>query len=321
MIASTAQYTGFKNRFINACMRVAQRATSATVTAGTTVPTSSTGYPCVDRWFVYSTGANVTAAQVAGSSTTQNRLQITGAASVTAVGVGQRIEANNSYDLNGQTVTLSVDMANSVLTSVTWTANYATTANTFGTIGTPTKTQIATGTFTITSTVTQYAVQIAIPAAATTGIEILFTVGAQTSGTWTIGNPQIELGASATAFDARPLGTELALCQRYYESSFDIGVTPANGASGSVFASDNGVWFGYCHNNYTSGSVSFRVSKRTAPSIAFYGNSTVQWKVNNTFAANARVAANIGTNEFGVFQQNTAGYVTIAGHWDASAEL
>ena len=223
MIASTAQYTGYKNRFINACMRVSQRATSATVTAGTGVPTSSTGYPCVDRWFVYSTGANVTAAQVAGSSVTQNRLQITGAASVTAVGVGQRIEANNSYDLNGQVVTLSVDMANSVLTTVTWTASYATTANTFGTIGTPTKTQIATGTFTVNSTVTNYNAQITIPSAATTGIEVLFTVGAQTSGTWTIGNPQIELGASATAFDARPIGTEFLLCQRYYQTTIDNG--------------------------------------------------------------------------------------------------
>jgi hypothetical protein len=223
MIASTAQYTGYKNRFFNACMRVAQRATSATVTAGTTVPTSSTGYPCVDRWFVYSTGANVTAAQVAGSSTTQNRLQITGAASVTAVGVGQRIEVSNSYDLNGQVVTLSVDMANSVLTVVTWTASYATTANTFGTIGTPTKTQIATGTFTVNSTVTNYNAQITIPSAATTGIEVLFTVGAQTSGTWTIGNPQIELGASATAFDARPIGTEFLLCQRYYQTTIDNG--------------------------------------------------------------------------------------------------
>jgi len=222
-LTTTAQYTGYKNRFFNGCMRVAQRGTSATVTAGTAVPTSSTGYPCVDRWFVYSTGANVTAAQVAGSSTTQNRLQITGAASVTAVGVGQRIEANNSYDLNGQTVTLSVDMANSVLTSVTWTASYATTANTFGTIGTPTKTQIATGTFTVNSTVTQYTAQISIPAAATTGIEILFTVGAQTSGTWTIGNPQLELGTVATTFDARPLGAEFTLCQRYYQTTIDNG--------------------------------------------------------------------------------------------------
>jgi hypothetical protein len=258
MIASTAQYTGYKNRFFNACMRVAQRATSATVTAGTTVPTSSTGYPCVDRWFVYSTGANVTAAQVAGSSTTQNRLQITGAASVTAVGVGQRIEANNSYDLNGQTVTLSVDMANSVLTSVTWTANYATTANTFGTIGTPTKTQIATGTFTITSTVTQYAVQIAIPAAATTGIEILFTVGAQTSGTWTIGNPQIELGASATTFDARPLGTELALCQRYFQINGGTSGFPF--VQGAVNAA-----------NDTRASFPFPVSMRATPTTTIAG--------------------------------------------------
>jgi hypothetical protein len=266
MIASTAQYTGYKNRFFNACMRVAQRATSATVTAGTTVPTSSTGYPCVDRWFVYSTGANVTAAQVAGSSTTQNRLQITGAASVTAVGVGQRIEANNSYDLNGQTVTLSVDMANSVLTSVTWTANYATTANTFGTIGTPTKTQIATGTFTINSTVTQYAVQIAIPAAATTGIEILFTVGAQTSGTWTIGNPQIELGASATSFDYRPYGTELALCQRYFEKSYDIetalGTSTTNSSIRFRAPSTSVEW-----------PLNFSVKKRTAPTVTLYSTT------------------------------------------------
>lgn len=275
MIASTAQYTGYKNRFFNACMRVAQRATSATVTAGTTVPTSSTGYPCVDRWFVYSTGANVTAAQVAGSSTTQNRLQITGAASVTAVGVGQRIEANNSYDLNGQTVTLSVDMANSVLTSVTWTANYATTANTFGTIGTPTKTQIATGTFTITSTVTQYAVQIAIPAAATTGIEILFTVGAQTSGTWTIGNPQIELGASATAFDARPLGTELVLCQRYYQKYASISL---------AF---------YCYwdgsNNAVLGFY-YPVTPRTAPT-GIGVSSVSHFNVNNSTVGNPTATA------------------------------
>ena len=156
-----------RNRIINGNMYIAQRATSATVTAGTAVPTASTGYPCLDRWYVYSTGANVTAAQVAGSGSNKNLLQITGAASVTAVGVGQRIEQLNSYDLAGQTATLSVNLANSVLTTVTWTASYANTADTFGTIGTPTKTQIATGTFTVTSTLTQYTTNISIPAAAT----------------------------------------------------------------------------------------------------------------------------------------------------------
>jgi len=214
----SASTFGFKNRFINGAMQVAQRGTSNPVTAGTTVPTTSTGYPCVDRFFVYCVGATVTAAQVAGSGANKNNLQITGAGSVTAIGVGQRIEALNSYDLAGSTCTLSVNISNSLLTTVTWTASYATTADTFGTIGTPTKTQIATGTFTVTSTLTNYSAQISVPAAATTGIEILFTVGAQTSGTWVIGNAQFEKSSIATSFDYRPFGVELQLCQRYYQS-------------------------------------------------------------------------------------------------------
>ena len=228
-----------RNRIINGNMYIAQRATSATVTAGTGVPTASTGYPSVDRFFAYSTGANVTAAQVSGASSNRNLFRITGAASVTAVGVGQRIEAVNSYDLAGQTCTLSVDLANSLLTTVTWTANYATTTDTFGTIGTPTKTQIATGTFTVTATLTRYSVNISVPAAATTGVEILFTVGAQTSGTWDIGNMQFEPGSAATPFERRQFGQELALCQRYFQKTFDQSVAPAQnaGSSGGLTAS------------------------------------------------------------------------------------
>jgi hypothetical protein len=326
MIASTAQYTGYKNRFINACMRLAQRATSATVTAGTGVPTSSTGYPCVDRWFVYSTGANVTAAQVAGSSVTQNRLQITGAASVTAVGVGQRIEVSNSYDLNGQVVTLSVDMANSVLTTVTWTASYATTANTFGTIGTPTKTQIATGIFTVNSTVTNYNAQITIPSAATTGIEVLFTVGAQTSGTWTIGNPQIELGASATSFDARPIGTELALCQRYYETNYS-GVAVGTAAyAGSIIttAVSNTV-----PQYQPYAPITFNTAKRTAPTVTIYGYSGGSGKVSDfvgtDLAANSGSVGGSSINGFNPYN-GFAGtlstiYFTLIYNYAASAEL
>jgi hypothetical protein len=209
----SASTFGFKNRIINGQMQIAQRATSATITAGSTI---AAGYSTVDRFYVYCTGANVTAAQVAGSGATKNRLQITGAASVTAVGIGQRIEALNSYDLAGSTATLSVDISNNLLTSVTWTAYYANTADTFGTLASPTRTQIATGTFTVTSTLTNYNAQISIPAAATTGIEIVFTVGAQTSSIWVIGNVQLEKGSTTTSFDYRPYGTELALAQRYY---------------------------------------------------------------------------------------------------------
>lgn len=232
----------FRNRFINGGMTIAQRATSATVTAGTAVPTASTGYPSVDRWYVYSTGANVTAAQVAGSGAVKNRLQITGAASVTAIGVGQRIEVTNSYDLAGSNVTLGVDLANSLLTTVTWTAYYATTADTFGTVGTPTKTQIATGTFTVTSSVTRYTANIAIPAAATTGVEVVFTTGAQISGTWTIGNVQLELGLVSSTFESRSFGAELALAQRYYcqwtaNNELQYDNYQASGADGIVFVS------------------------------------------------------------------------------------
>lgn len=253
---NTAYQTRFKNRLINGDMRIAQRANSATVTSGTAVPTASTGYPSVDRWFVYSTGANVTAAQVAGSGNIQNNFQITGAASVTAVGVGQRIEANNAYDLAGQTVTLSVNMSNSLLTNVTWTASYANTSNTFGTIGTPTKVQISTGTFVVNSTLSQYNTQISIPSNATTGIEILFTVGAQTSGTWVIGNVQLETGSTASTFEDVDYTTQLTTCQRYYWKLL---------SSGNQFVFYNGFM---ASTTLLRGAINFPISMRVSPTTS-----------------------------------------------------
>jgi hypothetical protein len=259
---------GFRNRLLNGDMQIAQRATSATVTAGTGAGTP--GYQSVDRWFVYSTGANVTAAQVNGATATSKRLQITGAASVTAIGVGQRIEAVNCYDLADQTATLSVDLANSLLTTVTWTANYATTTDTFGTIGTPTKTQIATGTFTVSSTVTRFTTQISIPSAAITGIEIVFTVGAQTSGTFTIGNCQLEVGSVATPFERRPFGTELALCQRYYQKMFSDSGVMSNGYNLSTTA-----------GRYTK---PFIVAMRTKPTALETTGTAANYRILTNFA-------------------------------------
>lgn len=189
---------------------------------------------CVDRWYGYCTGANVTGQRVAGSVKSQYRYQFTGAASVTAIGFGQRIEAANSYDMNTETATFGVDLANSLLTSVTWTAYYANTADTFGTLASPTRTQIATGTFTVTSTVTRYTAAITIPAAAITGIEIVLTVGAQVSGTWTIGDMSLERGSTSGAFKPRPRTVEEGLCYRFlpvteqaYLPGLAYGTTPA----------------------------------------------------------------------------------------------
>jgi hypothetical protein len=215
IMADTTQFNTvnsftMRNRLINGVLIVDQRnsSTSQTITAAAALAYT------VDRWYAYSTGANVTGQQVADTAL-RFAYRFTGAASVTAIGFGHRIEVANSYDLNGTTVTLSAYFANTLLTTVTWTAYYATTANTFGTLAAPTRTQIATGTFTVSAILTRYATNIVIPSAATTGIEIVFTVGAQISGTWTIGAVQLEPGTVATPVERRPLGTELNLCYRY----------------------------------------------------------------------------------------------------------
>ena len=213
---STTNSLGMRNRLINGIMLIDQRniGASQTITAAAALAYT------VDRWYAYCTGANVTGQRITSTGTTsspsQRAYQFTGAASVTAIGFGQRIEASNCFDLAGTTATLSVNLSNSLLTSVTWTAYYANTADTFGTLASPTRTQIATGTFTVNSTLTRYSTQISIPAAATTGIEILFTVGAQTSGTWVIGNAQLEAGSVATPVERRLIPAELNLCQRYF---------------------------------------------------------------------------------------------------------
>lgn len=219
------QLAGMRNRLINGAMKVDQRNAGA---AQTITAAAALAYT-VDRFYAYCTGANVTGQQVAGTAPNQFNYRFTGAASVTKIGFSQRIEANNSFDLAGQTATFSVDLANSLLTTVTWTAWYANTTDTFGTLASPTRTLITSGTFTVNSTIARYSTQIAIPAAATTGVEIELSVGAQTSGTWTIGRTQLELGSQATPFEVRLHGAELSLCLRYM-------VTLGGNFSGQAFA-------------------------------------------------------------------------------------
>ena len=237
------QLAGLRSRIINGGFKVDQRNAYA---AQTITSAAALAYTA-DRWYAYSTGANVTGQVVAGASQSQKRYQFTGAASVSAIGFGTRLEAKDTYDLNNKTVTISADLANSLLTSVTWTLYRATTSDdTFGTLASPTVTSLATGTFTVNSTVTRYNAQVSVPAAATTGLQLVFTVGAQISGTWTIGDVQLELGSVATPFEQRPYGMELALCQRYYEAG-DIAVS--NNANHQYI------------NNY------FKVIKRAAPTL------------------------------------------------------
>lgn len=295
------QLAGLRDRIINSSMLLAQRATSATVTAGTTVPTAIAGYPCVDRFFVYSTGGNVTAAQVNGTVATSKRLQISGGASVATVGVGQRIEASNCFDMAGKTVTLSVELANTALTSVTWTASYANTTDAFGTIGTATKSTTAaanTGSFTINATPTIYSVSFTVPAAAITGIEILFTVGAQTSGTWTIGEVQFEVGSVATPLEYR-LGTlERAFCQRYY---YKIISGTTTGVLGGAFTQST--------TSYKTWGF-FPVTMRALPSALETDGTFGNYSMLNGATSTPNTvlpAINTRTNQYMYFLDNTTG--------------
>jgi hypothetical protein len=139
------------------------------------------------------------------------------------VGFGQRIEAANATPFSGSFCTLSAILYSSTPKVVTWTAYYANTEDTFGTLASPTRTQIATGTFTTTTLGSnpvlsnQFSTYFQITANQSNGIEIVFTCPSLIAGqTLSIANIQFERGLTATPFEQRPIGTELQLCQRYY---------------------------------------------------------------------------------------------------------
>ena len=203
------QIAGINNLIVNGDFAIDQQGTPGT--AYTLTAGAALAYT-VDQWAASCTGANATVQRVAGSSVDQYALQLNGAASVTGIKVVQPIESNDIYHLAGSTVTLSAKLANSLLTSITWTAFYPSTADNF-----TSKTQIATGTFTVNSTPTVYSAQIALPSNCTNGAEIQFSVGAQISGNCTIEEVQLEPGSTATPFERLPIEQRLARAFRFFE--------------------------------------------------------------------------------------------------------
>jgi len=74
---------------------------------------------------------------------------------------------------------------------------------------------------------------------------------------------QLEVGSTATSFDYRSIGTELALCQRYYIKYNNSGATSSNQAYliGAVTSSTVG---GICSTNFAN-------QMRTNPTGSFSG--------------------------------------------------
>lgn len=258
--ATTAPY-GMVNRLINGAMSIDQRSAGAAKSC----PAATDTYT-LDRWIVRPTGNAVSVQKTTSGLSTgcQDALQISGAASVTAVVLSQRIESYNIEDLIGQTVTVSVTMANSLLTSIGWTARYANTVDNFSAM-----TAISSGSITVNSTMTTYTFSFVVPVNGANGISIEFSAGAQTSGTWKVTQVQLQKGSTATSFDYRPYGTELALCQRYYCKSYNDGVIPgAVSLPGAHMCVYVGSGSSFRH------TTPFKVNMRTAPTVTVYNPET-----------------------------------------------
>ena len=165
--------------------------------------------------------------------------------------------------------------------------------------------------------------------AATGAVSVIGTLNA----TWYVTGVQLETGSVATPFERRPYGTELMLCQRYYEKSYAQETVP--GTTGNL---GNG-FVGNCTAlaASTAGNVSgisilpFKVTKRAAPTMVAYAfdgtaNAVTQLALPNrtgvTGFANVR---DTGAFQFMSFDSSSATAIAansnLSFSWTAAAEL
>jgi hypothetical protein len=207
--------TSFRNRIINGAMKVDQRnaGASQSFTAGSTLAYT------VDRFYGYCTGANITGQQVTLANG-QNRYRFTGAASNTGFGFGQRIRARDSMDMASQSAVIQAKLSSSSLTTISWAVYYANTTDVFGTLASPTRTLISSGTFTISATEAIYSAAVTVSAGAFTGLELVLTGAALAAGqTVTIGDIQIAQEASVSPFENHSM-FDFGLCQQFYQKHY-----------------------------------------------------------------------------------------------------
>lgn len=156
--------------------------------------------------------------------------------------IGQKIEmANWGYSIStGLTFTVSVDTPSADLT-----------VNVNGTTGT-----ITAGAGRRSVTIT--------PASGSTTPYV--TIAKASAGSVTFGRVKVEIGSTATDWQARPRVVEAALCARYYQTSYPAGTAP--GA-----ADTTGLKFHYVDANTTAGfyaQVYFPDLMRAAPTVTVY---------------------------------------------------
>jgi len=234
---------GFKNRLINPEFSISQQYGAS----GINIPSGSGIVYSLDQWYVSSSGSNVVAQQVAGIAGNQYSLRLNGSNSNTGFMLGQRIESSNCADLKNKNVTVSFNAKSTNSNSITWTAFYANTKDTFSS-----KTTIASGTINTTTIVEKYNFTFNAGGNASNGIAIEFSGGALLSG-YTIDFDAIQLEASSvpTEFEKRAIQAEDLFCKRYCEL-LEVGYI-----AGSVTAAGQNI----------GGTVNFAVKKFAQPTF------------------------------------------------------
>jgi hypothetical protein len=300
---------GFKNRIINGAMTISQRNGTSTVTP------SSTDL-LTDRFQVaMSQSSKFTGAQSSTAPTGFNNSLIITSSSAYSVGASdyfvlkQNIEGFNFADCGFGTASAStVTLSFWVRSSLTGTFG-GSLYNSNGTRSYPFSYTInAANTFEQkTITITGDTTGTWIGATNGTGITVSFSLGAgstfnspanawaggfytQPSGstsvvgtngaTFYITGVQLEKGSTATSFDYRPYGTELALCQRYYQRY---------SANSSYLYITN--WGSAVSATSMRTTISPKVSFRVAPTSLDYANIALD---DNTSAYTATSVATYG---------------------------
>ena len=357
-VASDGVSEVFKNRIINGAMVIDQRNAGASITVS-----SATNFN-VDRFKSSNqTTAVVTAQQVSDTPigfVNSSRLTVTTAdssiGSTEVCYISQLIEGFNVADLgwgtaDAKTVTLSFWVKSSItglmggaISNTVRSYPYSYTINSANTweqksVTIPGDTS---GTWNKTNSIGMVvyfnigcgSTYLATPGTWVTAEEFGPTgqvnVISTLNATWQITGVQLEVGSQATSFETRSYGTELALCQRYYETAFPVGTAVSPGASYFWYTNVTSYSSTACRSQW----IDFKATKRALPTVTPYRTNIVasndnSWALyNGSTWYNSSSATYIAVTHHGFYGEVTGsgmsgvGYSYICiGAWDASAEL
>lgn len=331
----------FRNRIIGGCFRIWQRGTSLT---GVTPSLGVSAYTA-DRWFVAqltSQSATDVSQQTTGATKYAIRVQKrSGGTGASTNILGQVIENLNCFDLVNQAPTLTFTAragadyspTSSVLIvriSTSTSADQAGLSSAFvnGT---------ATGQATlivqnITLTTTNQKFTINAPQIASNVTNVCVTFAAVTSAAaagandwFEVSDVQLEAGPVATPFERRPIGTEIQLCQRYFEKSYNIDVAP--GTSTSIGASIAVVGDSGSLNRLMPNTSCFAVPKRINATVSAYSETGTKDRVsvysNSGSTLTVSSIPTAGNTRFGFIATttNAVDRQMYYFHWTAEAEL